>query len=495
MRKIKSLIILIYTLLSINVVNLKAQQDEKYSQKKYSIIELQTDFKILRKALENVQPSLYRYTNKNEMDLFLDNTFKSINKPMTELEFYKCLLHVIARVRNGHSHIEPSDAYLKYSKNNITKLSLKIEIVDQHAYIIENYSSDSSITKGSEILSINGIPFYSIYSQILPLLPSDGYSLAFKHAKLALNFDFHYSLFYNTQDSFSLELLPPYEKSTIQKRIAALLEKDIYENKTSKYNLKNSNKVFNLEITKDSIGILTIKNFRNEEFKSFVDNTFINLNNHKTKHLIIDVRDNRGGNDDNGVYLYSYLSDKLFDYYSLMETKLEPNQTNIPCIEYFKESETIHQVIKLISKDKNNRNIIVTPDTAAGFVKPGVIHNPKQNCFRGDVYVLINGLSFSVTSDFCAIAYKNGRAKFVGSETGGAFYGNTSGYAYQLILPITKLNVTINLIEYRNAVENSKFLYGRGVLPDFEVHPSALDIYNGIDTEMEYTLNLIRSNK
>ena len=64
-----------------------------------------------------------------------------------------------------------------------------------------------------------------------------------------------------------------------------------------------------------------------------------------------------------------------------------------------------------------------------------------------------------------------------------------------MILPNTQLDVRLNLIEYKNAVEDSNYPYGRGVLPDFEVYPTALDIYNGIDTEMEYTLDLIRINK
>ena len=146
----------------------------------------------------------------------------------------------------------------------------------------------------------------------------------------------------------------------------------------------------------------------------------------------------------------------------------------------------------LITKDEKDRNVILNPDTSIGFVKPGIMHKPKKNYFEGDVYILINSLSFSVTSDFCAIAHKNNRAKFIGSETGGCYYGNTSGYSFHLILPNTKLDVRLNLIEYLTAVENSNYPYGRGVLPDFEVYPSALDIYNGVDTEKEYALNLIR---
>jgi len=470
-------------------------QPNTYSQKIYSVKELQSDFKIFRYSLENIQPSLYRYTSEYEMDHYLDHVYNSINKPMTELEFYRCLMSVIAKLSNGHSRIIPSEAYLNYSKENIKKFPFKIEIYDQHAYIVENYSFDSSIVKGSEILSINGIPFYTIYSQITPLLTRDGYSLAFTHAKLALDFSFHYSTFYTAKDSFSLELLLPNKRSTVTKSVNALFEKDIESIKSNKYDMKNKNKDFNLEITKDSIGILTIKNFWDKNFKLFIDKAFNDINMYKAKYLIIDLRDNGGGNDDNGVYLYSYLCNTSYDYYSLMETQLEPNQGSIPYIKHFTRPETLMELVKVISKNKNGKNVILNPDTTIGFVIPGRTHKPKQNSFNGDVYILINGLSFSVTSDFCAIAHKNERAKFIGSETGGGYYGNTSGYSCHLILPNTQLDVRLNLIEYKNAVEDSNYPYGRGVLPDFEVHPKALDICNGIDTEMEYTLDLIRINK
>ena len=425
------------------------------------------------------------------MDLYLRDKFLSINNQMTELEFYKFLLPVTARIGNGHSRIMPSDAYLHYSRNNIKKFPFKLVIHNQHAYIVNNYCSNSSIVKGTEILSINRTPFHIISSQIAPLLPADGYSLAFKHAKLAFDFDLHYSMFYDYQDSFSLELLPPGKKHTSTITVEALLEKDIDENIDS----DNTDKYFDLEYTEDSIGILTIRNFWYKTFKCFIDSAFKDLSDHNVKNLIIDLRDNRGGNDDNGVYLYSYLSDRYFHYYSLMETHLEQNQKTIPCIEFVKKPENITQIVKLITKDEKDRNVILNPDTTIGFVKPGIMHKPKQSYFKGNVYILINGLSFSVTSDFCSIAHKNGRAKFIGSETGGCYYGNTSGYSFHLILPNSKLDIRLNLIEYLTAVENSTYPYGRGVLPDFEIYPSALDIYNGVDTEKEYALNLIRKIK
>ena len=460
--------------------------------KKYPVAELRQDYMILRTVLENVQPSLYRYTHKKVMDSFLDEQFSSIQQPMSELEFLAFLQGTTTRVGNGHSRIMPSDDYVEYSENYIKKFPFEIVIINQHAFIVENFTADSTITKGTEILSINGIPFNVIYAQISPVLPVDGYSRGFSHGKLAMDFAFHYSLYYPDLGSFDLELLPPGAKRPILKNVPGLLEQEIEKKTTLQDTEKN---YFQLRFTDDSIAILKLENFWHKSFKPFIDNAFEQMARNNTRTLIIDLRDNRGGNDDNGVYLYSYISDKPFKYYSRMETRLGPNQQNIPCMEYVKNPETFKDIVTLITRDEQGRNVITYPDTTIGFVKPGKTHQPKPNHFDKDVYVLINGLSFSVTSDFCAIADYNNRAVFVGSETGGCYYGNTSGYSFNLVLPNTKLDVRLNLIEYLTAVENTRHPYGRGVLPDHYVYPSAMDINHDIDRELEYTLALTRMKK
>ena len=66
-----------------------------------------------------------------------------------------------------------------------------------------------------------------------------------------------------------------------------------------------------------------------------------------------------------------------------------------------------------------------------------------------------------------------------------------SKLSYALKLPFTNYN----LIEYKTAVGNTNYPYGRGVLPDYVIHPASIDIYKNIDTELEYALNLIRTKK
>jgi C-terminal processing protease CtpA/Prc len=110
--------------------------------------------------------------------------------------------------------------------------------------------------------------------------------------------------------------------------------------------------------------------------------------------------------------------------------------------------------------------------------------------FKGKVLFIINGLSFSTTSDFCAIAKSENRGIFVGEETGGGYYGNTSGETFRTTLPNSKINIAIPKYKYSNAVKKARY-QDRGVIPDYVVIPSISDVIIGKDVQLEYALGLI----
>lgn len=81
--------------------------------------------------------------------------------------------------------------------------------------------------------------------------------------------------------------------------------------------------------------------------------------------------------------------------------------------------------------------------------------------------MLINGGSFSATSELCAIMKRDKRATFVGTETGGGFDGNTSGIYDQITLPHSRLKIKVPLVKFESATEDHDFLFVRGVMPDY----------------------------
>jgi len=113
--------------------------------------------------------------------------------------------------------------------------------------------------------------------------------------------------------------------------------------------------------------------------------------------------------------------------------------------------------------------------------------HPLAPYFAGKVLVLMNGGSFSTTCEFLSTLHHHHRATFIGEETGGGYYGNTSGMSFPLVPPNSKIVLPIQLTGYCMAIEGSEH-GSRGIQPDIPVEYSIADILAGKDKEMEVAL-------
>jgi C-terminal processing protease CtpA/Prc len=113
--------------------------------------------------------------------------------------------------------------------------------------------------------------------------------------------------------------------------------------------------------------------------------------------------------------------------------------------------------------------------------------------FSGPVYFLINGFSFSATAEFSAVARSEKRGVFIGEETGGGYYGNTSGNDTLVVLPNTRIRVDIPLIKYTMAVREAEYP-DRGIIPEHSVISSLADFIGHKDVQLQYALQLAGAN-
>jgi hypothetical protein len=104
----------------------------------------------------------------------------------------------------------------------------------------------------------------------------------------------------------------------------------------------------------------------------------------------------------------------------------------------------------------------------------------------------MNGGSFSTSSEFLSMLHFHKRAKFIGEEAAGGYYGCTAGRRDNVILPNSKLQLRVGLVTYYQAVSGYKHR-DRGVLPDYPVTYTIAELMAGKDKEMEQALSLIRA--
>jgi C-terminal processing protease CtpA/Prc len=460
---------------------------------KHSIGSLQQDFNILRGALEESHAGIYWYRTKAEMDKAFDAAYQSLNHEMTELQYYRIIAPLISKIGCGHTWIATTEPTQQKIWEHGKILPLKLKFIEHEAYCLQNNSNDStSIQRGDQILSVNNYSIDSLLVLSSKFSSGDGFIDVGKWRILDNAFNQFFTLFIGQPDEYRIKIkkkggqvkeivIQPLSLNDIES-----ISKRRYPNKKEK-EVKNVNLSF---IDNNSAAMLRIKEFsdwkikkKKVQFDNELKRCFKKVDSSKTENLIIDLRDNDGGNEKYGLLLYSYLTDKPFIGYKQIDFRA----TRFSFRKYSNTSWFEYGLFKTMLRHKkiNDSTYLLINDKATS------IHEPNENPFRGRIYVLINRGSFSTTSDFTALVHSNKIGTFVGEETGGSYLGNTSNYSFLITLPNTKIKVNIPVARYRNNVTpNNSF--GRGTIPDLKIQYSIDDIIQGIDKDMETVLTLIK---
>jgi hypothetical protein len=114
--------------------------------------------------------------------------------------------------------------------------------------------------------------------------------------------------------------------------------------------------------------------------------------------------------------------------------------------------------------------------------------------FSGKTYVVISPVTYSGGSELSNMMYTQGLATFVGQETGGGYFGNTSGYSKELVLPNSKIKVSIPALQFVMNVKPT-LPFGSGVLPHYEVIPTFEEYINGENASLKYILEKLENEK
>ncbi|MGI8634525.1 MAG: S41 family peptidase, partial [Segetibacter sp.] len=117
----------------------------------------------------------------------------------------------------------------------------------------------------------------------------------------------------------------------------------------------------------------------------------------------------------------------------------------------------------------------------------------KNNHFDGNIYLMTGGYTFSAATLVTVKLKGQSNVTIVGEETGGGAYGNSAMFLTTIVLPTTKLRVTLPL--YRMVWDAKHPKNGRGVFPDVEVRPTSTFIKEGVDAKLEKVKELIRETK
>ncbi len=125
----------------------------------FSAEELRDDFKYLYKTLDATHYDLYANTEKEVFDQEYKKIYDSINDSLSLIQINRLFQPFVALCRLGHCSLEPPfSSYGSYLQNGGTVFPLNVYFKDKQVFVLDNFSSDSSIIPGYEIISINKKP-------------------------------------------------------------------------------------------------------------------------------------------------------------------------------------------------------------------------------------------------------------------------------------------------------------------------------------------------
>ncbi|MFE3870508.1 S41 family peptidase [Flavobacterium sp. ZS1P70] len=483
--------------------------------------DLKSDVDFTYKKLQQLHPNLYWYISKKELDYKFDSLKTTIRKPITSLDFFKKLSPIVAAVRQGHTFVYPATK-LKTKKE--TKALLKkgtgpfsqfdFDYFNDKLYVIKNKSYDKSIKPGTEVVDANGTKPKDLIQEYNKFYSSDGYNTTLKTRSSGKRFP----SFFTTQNGIKDSLKFNFKFNDSLKTITIKRDKDTTDKQNKKvkkrltevdraktkafkkkkrvngYNpdLKNYNRNLHFEEKDSSVAVMKIRGFKSGVFRTFYKESFSKIKNCKSTTFVLDLRDNGGGRVTEINNLYSYLSDSTFVFLDKSEVV---SRSSLFEGAYFNGGSFAVKTIKTIfspliyayllltvHKDKNGKNFYATQ------TKPQKIN---KNSFKGKVYVLINGRSFSASSIISSNLKGSKRATFVGEETGGAYNGTVAGFMPLVKLPHSELKIRIGLMMM--ATHYKSEINGRGIFPDAPIIPTLQDQIKGTDPEMNWILNDIKS--
>jgi Peptidase family S41 len=458
----------------------------------------QSDVRLAKRALIELHPALTKYNSPAEMDAAFARFEARGNAARSATELYLAATELAAAIRCGHTWTNTLNqggavkGALLESKNK-----LPLQLVTEEGRWLVIASADSAVQRGDEILSINGHAAADVIKMMMPYLRADGSSDNKRLRQLN-----HDRAATSMMDLVWPLLSPPvagrYElrvrradgravgvsvaAMTLGERRGLLKAQGFVERDDSA--ASEAANVWTLEL-RDGVAVMRLPTFsfwRSKfNWNQWLDDAFARLAKEGVAHLIIDIRDNEGGDGAINRAILSYL---------LKAPLTWPESQSISAYERAPYALVKHvdtwdygffdrtgKVEKL-----GERRYRVAPKTQSDRTI-----KPKSQVFSGKSYLLIGGENSSATFQLAYLAKLSGAATLIGQRTGGNLRGLNGGEIAWVTLPNSGVAIDIPLLA-ANPIEPQP---DTGVTPDVVVQRSFASLAVGSDLEIDAVMKLI----
>ena len=375
------------------------------------------------------------------------------------LDQYFCLQELASAIQDGHTKINLPDQYFAGTEM-IFPYTLKV--IDDKYFVTKKWG-ENQLPLYCEVLTINQNPIQD-YRKNCDMIANT----ALVHARdLMFEESFPYLLetFYKEEHPWEVSYKLNGEEKTVEVNGTSMEE---YMPKASERNTQY--KEYSFMVDDIEVPVLDIPSFshgRVSDYNIFIDNFF---EEHKeSDYLVIDLRENPGGNGMWGRYLLDCLTDEPY---------LVTKEFTFKVSQEMRRSGYADKAGDLLAEAENGEYLTVKKDT---------MRDPHENSgrFAGQVFCLISEKTFSA-GVVTAAAFKSSKMGItIGRETSGRI--KLCSDPMNITLPNTRLAAKIPLAILELPGDDPD----RGVVPDYQITRTLDDYRTGIDLEIEKVKELI----
>lgn len=456
------------------------------------------DYKLAMEILKKQHPNPFKFIDSASYDRKADSLLKLAEAQ--DNVFAVVQYSPIQLIRDVHTNLQLSE---ENTRDVISQVNFfPFPVLIEKGKLFVNIKGET-IPFASEIISIDNKPAKDIIESLSAASYSDG-AITTGTDRVYGNFQMMMSMRNASAKSYEIGFKEAGSKSTKKVIIASLKPAaGIHSNRMAVMpvnQLARSYWIYGSFDDENRTGTLTVNSFNLQEayaYKEF-STFFKEVKKRGYNNVIIDIRNNGGGNPAISALLFSFLAPG--DFRNVYNYRTKHIETSFP--EY-----AISQGRKMSDEDiSNNKNFLYQrfdKDSTSGFyignarLKEGQLENfpPDKDAFNGKVYVLTGGGTVSAATYFASLVKKNKRGLIIGKETGSGEHVTTAAWFLTYLLPNTKAVLTVPMSEmfFFNSTSDS----GRGLMPDKELPLEKFTAYMSStqDPEWMYTMELIKAGQ
>lgn len=411
--------------------------------------DLRADFDTWMDGLKRYHPDLAVRAEMAEFARVRDQIRHAIRGPMSQREAYLLFARLETTFNDAHNGIRMPDTIQAWLDSGHAIFPLNVEIganLQLRVRQIPQGAEGFGIAAGDRIVSINGQTSASVVSRLMEITGSD--TLESRAAILTRRFQRRFLQVWGDTGNYALE----FERKN-GCRYQALLPGA----RTLLPGMQNepaASEIFQYSMRDDGIAYLKVSEFfgpYRAQLAAFAKTAFTDIRAKQARALIIDVRENGGGDDPLWQEsLMEYITDKTYTHVGSFAVKVNEDNAD--------PGDVIGEVQRKVNKKR------FTPSA----------NQPLR--FKGPVYLLSGPFSYSATVQFLVAAQDFGIAKIAGDGTGAL--SCQTGKIKFMKLPKTGLNAFTPIIAFTRPS-------GKGcaqpIVPDVRIDHSNVDPQDAVE--------------